>query len=438
MSFFGRLLSKSNRWVRGFCQTPQAEKWAYVKGGFKGVARRAIDSTQFSVRKRLEKSLSRVHDQTISRHVAIVQWACRQAEVGADFGQQVRSEDLGKQHERLMKELDRRFRGALQSQSLRILIHLPPAEVALAWSSSVGNMLSCFDYLGIRAEALPWDAPVERMLTTFKPNVLLTIWHENYLKRIDWEAVAGFRQESPLLIGINAPEEELYGSKLVGQVLGWADKAGVSFFFKERPRAYLAGSYERFWDRGYEVVALEYGANPLLYYPVGGVEVDMHYSFLGSLHRDKWSRYLSYFGPILERHPGILIGPGWPTGLPRTLPAEAHKFIYARASIGLNLHHETQLKEPVEINERTYNLAAAGIPQVVDSPILIRERFSDEAFFRAESAADFQDLFESALSDPHEALRRASAAHQEVLMGQTMFHRLSEFADDLERMLGRT
>lgn len=397
----------------------------------KGLFRRAVDRTPFSVERRLQRTLGEIHPDTHLRHADISCWAEGLSRVARDESGE--GGELHLQHRSLLAALDHRFGSRWEGNWPRILIHLPPPEKALAWASNARNMLECFRYMGVDAHALPWDSPIARSLETHRSNVLLTIWHHDYLVRIDWDAVAAYRANgSDLLIGINAPEEELYGSEVVRELISWSKDAGVSFFFKDRPREYAQSSYERFWEAGYDVLALEYGANPLLYHPVVGVPSDLNYCFLGSLHRDKWSRYLSHFGPILKRHPGFLMGPGWPTGPQKTLRPEAHRFLYGRAAVGLNLHHETQLRFPVDLNERTYNLATVGIPQVIDSPRLLGQRFSDEMVFRGDSAASFQEQFEFALADRNEAQNRVLAAHRHVMENHTMFHRLTEFLTDLD------
>lgn len=426
------MLGLIRRWMRGVLEAPVGTRSLYVRRGLRGLYRRAVDRLPFSVEKRLQAALSEIHPNTLSWHAGVAQWA--EVQVASFVGDEVEAteNELQDQHRSLMADLDLEFRSRWRDSWPRVLIHLPPPEKALAWASNARNMLDCLRYMGVDAEALDWDAPICTSLEKHRPNILLTIWHEDYLRRIDWKAVREYRTGSRLLVGINAPEEELYGADVVRDLISWSKGVDASFFFKDRPRAYVETSYHRFWDAGYEVLALEYGANPLLYYPVSGAPVDLDYCFLGSLHRDKWSRYLSYFGPILKRHPGFLIGPGWPTGPKKTLPPETHRFLYGRAAVGLNLHHETQLRLPVELNERTYNLASAGIPQVIDSPKLLSQRFDDGMFFRAESASDFYRQFERALGDRLEAKKRALAAHAHVLKNHTMFHRLTEFLMDVK------
>lgn len=421
------------RWTRGLLKTQPGDRLLYLRRGFKGIYRRLVDRTRFSVNQRLERAVLETHPATLLRHHDIATWAEDRARQHAEIEGSVCGEFVAR-HRSFMRDLTREFAGRWSHSSVRVLIHSPPPEKALAWASNMKNILDCLRFMGIAAERHAWDAPIEASLTKHRPNVFLTIWHDDYLRRINWSAITEYRAQSELLVGINAPEEELYGRDLVRELIRWSKKHGISFFFKDRPREYVSSSYGRFWDAGYDVVALEYGANPLVYRPVEEVAVDIDYCFLGSLHRDKWSRYLAYFRPILKGYRGFLLGPGWPTGPQKTLPPRTHRFIYARASAGLNLHHETQLKLPVELNERTYNLASAGIPQVIDSPLLLPQRFTDEMVFRADTPADYLKQFNVTLEDPCEARRRALNAHDHVLRHHTMFHRLSEFLADLNQV----
>jgi hypothetical protein len=365
----------------------------------------------------------------------VVRWAESRVRDTERSGLQTPEEEvLLEQHRSLMSGLDDQFRGRMKRSWPRVLIHVPPPQVALAWSSTARNTIDCLRYLGIEAYAHPWNVPISKSLELHQPNVFLTLWPDTYLEQIDWEVVRRYRETSRLMLGINAPEEETYGRQTVDQLLEWATKSKVSFFFKERPQPYLARSYSGYWAAGYEVLALEFGANPLLYHPVAGVTRDLEYCFMGSLHRDKWSRYLSYFGPIIKERAGFVLGPGWPTGPCKTLVPEAHRFVYGRSLVGLNLHHPLQLRETVEMNERTYNLAAAGVTQVMDRPALLAERFSDDAFFVGDSPSEFRNNVSLAINNRDEAFRRALLAHDQVLRNHTMFHRLTEFLENVERV----
>jgi spore maturation protein CgeB len=105
----------------------------------------------------------------------------------------------------------------------------------------------------------------------------------------------------------------------------------------------------------------------------------------------------------------------------------------ARAKVALNLHIQNQIDWPSELNERTYNLAACGVPQLIDAPKLLFKRFQPDSFFVASSPAEYQKYFRFALNDPKEGQRRALQAQREVFEKHTIFHRAEAFIEAMSR-----
>ena len=115
-----------------------------------------------------------------------------------------------------------------------------------------------------------------------------------------------------------------------------------------------------------------------------------------------------------------------------SIPFSLNRFIYARAKVGINLHVDEQVKWGRELNERTYTLAACGVPQLIDNPKLLRARFSQDAMFHAELPNKYFDLFNHIITSPDEANAKAMLSLEEVYLRHTTFHR----ADFFMRQLG--
>jgi len=171
-----------------------------------------------------------------------------------------------------------------------------------------------------------------------------------------------------------------------------------------------------------------------MYFPVDHVVKDLDYVFLASSNPDKQQRYYEYLPRVLHRYRGFIDGPGW-TRATRTAPAPTHRYLYARAKVGINLHIPSSLQWLNELNERTYILAACGIPQVVDAPILLPNRFSADCFYVASSPEEYDDAFRRAITDPDGARRHARQALEEVYAAHTTYHRVDRFITDLTRRL---
>jgi hypothetical protein len=376
--------------------------------------------------KRFEASF---HPETWARHDELLAWAEEQAALaGADTA--VSEEPIVRQGRDLLRDLRRDFENRYGDlEQLRILIHVPPPTVSSAHSSLGTNLTQSFRFLGIAARELGWYDDTRKILQEFRPTVFLTIDHAGYLSQIDWETVRDYRRSDQLIIGLYAALQE-YGNTPLSQRLDWARQHEIDFYYSHKNPRYVEERYGEILERGYSIFYLEFGANPLVYYAVPSLNRDLNYVFLGSTNPDKWSRYYAYFGQILQKYSGYIDGPWWQS-ISRFGDANTHRYLCARAKVALNLHIPNQIKWPSELNERTYNLAACGVPQLVDEPKLLASKFSPDCFFVAPTAEAYRENFERILNDPTEAQRRALKAQTEVLSKHTIFHGADRFLTQL-------
>ena len=376
------------------------------------------------------------HPATWSRHEELLKWAESQVATKdaneADWLYAESTDPIVRQGFELKQKVTEHYRNLCREcENLRILIHVPPANVSSAYSSLCANFAQSFQFLGIAAQELGWFDETRDVLERFQPTMLLTTDHDGYLSRIDWKAVQDYRKTKPLRVGLNASLQE-YGNTPLAERLEWARGQCVDFYYSFRTQQYVRKRYQAILERGYEIFTLEFGANPLLYYPVPGIKRDLNYVFLGSTNPDKWPRYYSHFGPLLKQYPGYIDGPWW-SSIARFGDAETHRYICARAKVALNLHIQNQVDWASELNERVYNLAACGVPQLIDDPKLLFERFQPDSFFIARTPAEYQSLFAQILRDPEDAERRAMQAQREVFARHTVFHRAEQFISELSK-----
>jgi Glycosyl transferases group 1 len=391
---------------------------------------------QYGPARRFRKFEAAVHPLTWRRHDELLEWAEAQitaapAREGAES--YLSSDDpLVRQGWGLTQTTLRQFRNRCRRyEHLRIMVHVPPAEVSSAHSSLGANFIQSFRHLGLAARELGWYEETRKALDEFRPTVLLTVDHAGYLSQIDWEAVQAYRQCQVLRVGLNAALPE-YGNTTLAGRLEWAQRQKVDFYYSFKSRQYVKERYGEILAKGYPIFHLEFGANPLTYFPVPGIKRDLSYVFLGSTNPDKWPRYYSYFAPIVRDYPGYIDGPWWKS-ISRFGSAETHRYLCARARVALNLHIPNQIAWASELNERTYNLAACGVPQLIDEPKLLSDRFSRDSFFVAATPAEYRASFERILDDPDEAQRRALQAQREVFARQTIFQRAESFIEELAR-----
>jgi hypothetical protein len=325
---------------------------------------------------------------------------------------------------------------------VRLLVFVPDYEMSPAGHSLARNFGAGFAFLGVPTAYWDQGLALAPLLDAFRPTVLLAndpekYAPEGYLDYIDWGAVGDYRKAGPLSIGLVASPYRKAPSSLRGR-LRHARRLGVDFYYSFQAPSFIARRHEGYFRAGFHVSSLEFGANPLLHYPVPGVERDLEYAFLGSAHFEKWPRYCRFFQPIVRSAPGVIVGPGWHKDGVARLPESQHRYLYARAKVGLNLHVPFQIEAAAELNERAYALAACGTPQLMDDPKLLGQRFGPKSVYSASTPREYEELFFRILRRPEEARERALNALEDVFAGHTIFHRAEAFLHDLmENVAGR-
>ncbi len=361
---------------------------------------------------------ARVHPSTWLNHDSILDWAIKFSD--SDVHQEL---DMVRRGLSLRNSILNEYKDKyIHLNHLRILIHIPSKKNSPGGYSLFSNLKETIEYMGVMCEALGWDESFSYKAETFQPTIFLSSDNEIYRNKIDWLAVKQYKTRNKLLVGLTATVEP--GNNPLLKRLHWAKQRQIDFYYSFRSEEYLKArkDYAPYFEEGYKIHSVEFGANPLHYYPVGGCPKDLAYVFLASSNPDKQARYKEWLLPILSKHAGFLDGPGW-SGMHRIADKSIHRYLYGRAKVGINLHINESIDWPSELNERTYILAACGVPQLVDNAKLIFKRFSKESIFHAPSPREYRDLFHYIMESPEEALSRSNLALEEVFARHTTFHR---------------
>jgi spore maturation protein CgeB len=255
---------------------------------------------------------------------------------------------------------------------------------------------------------------------------------QSYTAKIDWNVINAYKKSNNLHVGLTASIEE-YGNTPLNQRLSWAKSVGIDFYYSFRAQEYFNSrtEYKPFFDFGYKILSVEFGANPILYFPLPIINKDLDYVFLASSNGDKQKRYFKWLSNLVYKHIGFIDGPGWHK-IDRWASQPTHKFLYARAKIGINLHIDDSIDWASELNERTYILAACGVPQLVDNAKLLTNRFSNDSMFIATNPKEYEELFDFMLNNPKECEKRALKSLEEVYEKHTTLHRASSFINQLK------
>lgn len=383
---------------------------------------------------------NKINHGTKERHDRLLHWAEDSAKNAAVLESPERyeqsSDPVVRQGYRLAGDVRRSFAGRSRHlKSLRVLVHIPSAKISPGGYSLFSNLVQSLDFIGIPVIRFEWDESINSILKDFQPTIFISSDAEQYISRIDWNALLDYKKTNPLKIGLTASLEEYGNTPLAGR-LTWAREKRIDFYYSFRSPKYLRErkEYQPFFDSGYKIISVEFGANPLLYYPVPSMERDIDFVFLASTNNDKRERYYKYLTRIFIERSGFIDGPGWRHAANWSAPP-THRFLYARSRVGINLHINDSIDWPSELNERTYILAACGVPQLVDAAKLLPHRFSKDSLFVAHSPEEYYILFNQILRDTEGASQKALQAQKEVFERHTTFHRAEQFASELMKIL---
>lgn len=374
-----------------------------------------------------------INKETWKNNDELVKWSLSQESSGITLQMLENSSEIVKSGLRLRSKVISEYENKYKLDTKdKILVHLPPFNVSPGGYSLFSNLIDSFNFIGIESKSLGWDDDLEQSLESFKPTIFISSDNREYLDRINWDIIQSYKYKFGLNVGLTA-SIEAYGNTPLIPRLQWA-KNRIDFYYSFRPQEYikLRSDYNPYFEEGYEIFTIEFGANPLCYYPVNTIAKDIDFIFLGSNTRDKHSRFYDYFPSIFNNYSGVLIGQGW-NKHESWADKNIHKYMYGRSKIGLNLHGSNQTGFPIELNERTYILAACGIPQLIDNVDLLKYRFKEESLFIAENPKEYLEMFKWILDDPKESEKRALSALDEVYSKYTTFHRVEKFYKQIKK-----
>jgi len=380
-----------------------------------------------------------IHPETLHRHEELLLWAEESLARAEDFESEEnyrRSTDpIVQQGYHLKKQTVAAFRDKLaQNTNVRLLIQVPDPSVSPGGFSLLSNFAESFTFIGIPVYSLGLKDDIRKAMETFAPTVLLVTDHEKFRDSIDWDSVDTYRLGHSLTVGLSARlEEEEYGNSPLTPRLAWAKEHGVDFYFSYRDEEYIhtRKEYRQYFDRGYQILTIPFGANPLHYYPVPSIARDINYSMLASGMRVKGDTYTSLAKVAVTRYPGFIDGIGWQHVKKFNFTKDRDRYIYARSKIGLNFHLPEQREWACEVNERTHQLAMCGVPQILDAPKLLSKLYSEDSLFSCHTGKEFLSHFEHILEDPSYGQRRALKAQREAFERHTTFHRAESFINQL-------
>ena len=385
--------------------------------------------------RRLRRFERKVFPKTKINHEKIIKWAEKKSnKYKINEKAYLESKDpIVKQGYSLRQNLLQEYKDKYKRSGLRIALHCPNKDVSIAHNSIFISLNNSLNYIGVDTALINWETNTKRFLEEFRPNVLISIDDQCYIEKLDWRTIKKYKDRYPLLIGLTASEKiHCNKDETVELKIEWGKKNSIDFYYSFWSKSYIKNckEYLPYFESGYKIFIIEFGANILDYYPIPNIKKDLDFIFLCSSNRRKRPRYHLYFSEIFKNYYGFYDGPGFII-FNGNISFKRDKFVYSRAKVGLNLETENRIENANELNERTYTLAAMGIPQLTDNVKLLPKRFSKDALFTAKDEFEFYKMFKFILNNPKEAKRRALIAQREVYQKYTCLHRAESFVKDL-------
>ncbi len=374
-----------------------------------------------------------IHSETKLKHDDILEKANERIEFNDNEDLLIGGEihEIGKQlRSNCFKSFSQKYEG--HEELFRIVIHTPPKEISPGGYSLFTNLSESLNFIGVDCQIITWGENFEELYLSFRPTHLLSSDSSNYLDKLDWNFINNKRRDDKLQVGLTA-SIEAYGNSPLEPRLKWG-KNHVDFYYSFRSHEYLhsRADYQLFFKSGFKILSVEFGANPLYYFPVVSEKI-LDYTFLASGNRDKQKRYFEYLPYIFRNYKGLIDGPGWDF-CKSWSDKDLHRYLYSFAKLGINLHIDDSIEWASELNERTYILAACGIPQLIDSAKLLPFRFDSNSMFVANNPEEYNSLFRFMLENPIECEKRALKALNEVYEKHTTFHRAESLLLQLKKL----
>lgn len=324
--------------------------------------------------------------------------------------------------EKLRDDLLSEFENKYKDRNLQILLHTPPSNFSPGGFSWFHNLGAALTFCGIDVIYF-WDDLEMIELDISKRIIIFTGLGDHYLKCVNLDWLKEKQKKYQIDIGYAFPYN--FNKNDVAPFFEKYLNVENSFFYSYHNIKSFSSSdtFKYFKQHHKTVLTLEFAANPLYHFPTKYIKTDIDYVFLGSTNWDKARRYSQFFNPFFKsNYKGMVAGPGWDWIEKYPFNVANDTYIYSRAKIALNLHIDSQITLPTELNERAYLLAACGIPQLTDNAALINIEFSSIGMI-ADSNETYFELFDRYVNDSKKLKQFAIGAIHELYSKHTTFHR---------------
>lgn len=312
-------------------------------------------------------------------------------------------------NESLRTSLLDQYRNSYEKAGLRVLLHSPSSSMGALYYI-FESWYQCLNFMGIETKLAIAGYPIDELVESFNPNVLLSVDVPQVAGTINWRFLYGHLNRHRLLIGLcsefHAPQQN-------------ADFY-VTFHLDPRRDKQLG-------RLALPILSLPFAFNPLLHRMLPAHPV-FDYAFVGTNSPIKLQQTQEYLLPIVTTFSGILAGTGWPGRFSNLNQADA-SFLYNFAKVCPNYHLQAQKATYNEVNERTHVLQACGAFQLCDLPMAAPDVYNEDELVTAKSPAEFATLFRYYLDEPEQRNEIVRRGMVRAWGAYSQFHVLKRFVE---------
>ncbi len=314
--------------------------------------------------------------------------------------------------------------------SFAFIFHLPGAAFSMGAHSWFSSIMMGMQYQGIDVSSF-WHRDKQPRLMKDKINFIITGYSQTYIEQINWDYLKSEREKGVKCVVLFSIPLNQHSIQVMKDMQAAYDTfCSVQFYtFHDHNFEPYDGFKADCKHHGFVVYHIPFAANPLFHFSSPVISEELDYVFLGSANFDKINRYNIFFNKLIHHYVGLIDGPGWPWSSKFQYASSIDKYIYAQSKIALNLHIDEQIREPRELNERTYILAACGITQVIDNPAILKNKMpllnatcSDTDYY-----SDFYRLLNSSERKAEDALRLIEYIYDQ----ETVFDRINSLMEKI-------
>lgn len=310
------------------------------------------------------------------------------------------------------------------------IFHTPSTTLSMGGHSWFTSLKETLLHQGVKVHSF-WYSKEFPELDNGKTAVLVTGYNKLYLDELK-EYVLEYAKNKAgrLILLFSVPLDETTLTVMDELTAIYGSYGYVNFYtFHDPSYVPYDGFISTMKTSGYILHHITFAANPLFHFPSPVISNGFDYVFLGSANYDKIDRYNEYFDLIIKNYDGLILGPGWPWFKEYEYCPSIDKYLYAQSRVSLNLHIDLQIEKPIELNERTYILSACGVPQVIDSPKLLR--FVYPGFEGAKTTYEYHNRFVELYDNPSSYNKIAIDLMRNTFSMHTSFNRTKSLINHL-------